>query len=608
MSSEYKKNRSKLAASAASVKHHSDSDESGDSDSEPELEIKINKNHRNSAAAAATKELIIGDKLDVPVATREYTTDHKEPDTILIALCQSLSAIRQQNIPPGTGPSISSHSPVPLFYTVDTIEKPAEILKLNEKSGIKKGITGKEIQCDWKTCLENPEHRFIARFPVTPQIQSDRHQFRLTFQLASGDYVDLLKEIQTLITQATTANEKTLTLNLTLTDEQKQQLLHNLKGTIKEGDKDYHIRIHGISVVDRVNHLPISWLGTLLTYEPVLKKPNSWCNTKGISNVHYHGTGSSSSSNSKPGYCIPPCNEIHDTMETFYTLPKYHTHPNVSRWCNVRYKSLVHRLEKCELGINMKAQIKGEDWIAQYTVYEIEMPLVTSTESDDVIQWMIWDRYPDLLLRTKAVPDITEKEVIEFSKIRINDNAPPSIRFLKVVFDSVLNEYKPFMKQNRFLMRLSDEVTFKLQSERSVDTIKQDLSRFVSNPTSPRMNASLFGTFSISLLVEYEQYVGQNNSLVKRSSSNGTSSTVEAKMNTNSLTSDININNNRNKSSRMDYIRQATEESNRIKREREQEEQEEEEREGNPTTTTTTVKARSSYASRSSYRPLVVHS
>lgn len=386
----------------------------------------------------------------------------------------------------------------PLVYLIDLKTKKQDILDYNSNPP-------DWVTTDWLTALTNPkQHHFNTFFPIP--IHSNHgvvHSTRLQFSLEAGDHINIEKETINIIKSPT---HHTI---LKLSPDQKEQLLNVLQGTInsdtftrdpnnKDNDDSnklgvYHGRIRGIALTGFINDIPISLAATLITTDPITNESKTWCNTKQMN------TCRSSSFSGTSAFNIPACKSSNELLEPIWTPPPQHTHPDLSRWLNVNYTELKDKLASIQLG---GAAPKTQIGKAIYSIYEVIMPELTSIVCENIIQFIVMDRYADILLRTRAIPYITELHVEEFTKYHTDFK---SFKILKCVMDSIVIEYEPFMRQSDYLMSFSGDIALLLLPERSKEQALADLQRYISNKqtTSGQSNN---GQLNITIQIEYEKY------------------------------------------------------------------------------------------------------
>jgi hypothetical protein len=446
----------------------------------------------------------------------------KKINPVLVQACNDNA--RRWKHPEWTGTQPLSYPESPLKYIIDFnhINDPETIKRLNGNNS-------------WKGALEDTTRRcFISPPPVDVHLESQVHSVKLTFTLPGGDYQNLPKVCERILVAS--RNKKGFT-NLSLNADQKQQLFKMLGETVDSSTTKmdtscsggYHMLIRDIYVTDYNNNLPITLGGMLITHDPLTNKEKSWCNTRHISNVR------SSAFKGASAVVIPACSSVKDVKDQMWTVPLEHYHPDVSRFLNVNYDSLKSELKEMKLsgkarkvpiGVEpTKAQLKENpdaDKRITYSLYEIKMPELTATRAENMIQFIVMERYADILLRTSAIPDITTTQETLYTAY---DTGMKGYRFLSVVFDSIVDEYEPYMRHRNYLMSLDGEVTFALMPERPLNEVEQDITNFNADSKAQYYGQPL----SVTIQIDFETFQNNEAILPKSSSSSSGGTLVKKK-------------------------------------------------------------------------------
>lgn len=420
--------------------------------------------------------LIDGDDLDIDSCLETYfESDTKTRDTALIELCTRISLYWK--VPSAIMSPLTTHPNIKV-WAADSSYTYATDQKLNNGY-------------QWLVCLNDPKtRRFISKCPVPSHYPSEEHHVYIHFSLPDGDYTDLILAHHSIIN----ATKQSGSYKLVLGNRIRDQLKKICGDSIKQDDLDYHFLLKNVTVLSRRNDSALSLSVALVTTDPETREPQVWCDTRQIASA------SDPTRDSGPMFILPALSSESFTAEPMWTQPPEHNHPDVRRWLHADYTVAQQSLHS-KLVHDTKVTI-GNDTVGRgsYSIYRIEMPDADATKTDSPLQFIIWERYGSLLLRTKAIPGINATQLKEFTEYNVADK---SFRVIKAVYDSIFQEYAKYMRHRDYLVSLNKEISLSLTPVGSIDKASKAAEAFKNNAKGGYM-----GAINSTLQITYEKFIG----------------------------------------------------------------------------------------------------
>jgi hypothetical protein len=459
-----------LPSRKAEYTSHEDDDDEDDEVTEEEDDEDEREYDEDDDDAKRIEE-IDGDDLDIVAVLDNYECK----DAAIAEACKTIAAMAYDE--KTTGPLQSLAPDSQQVYIIDRCTTSAEIGAFNGNR-------------TWKQCLDDTTKRcYLPRFPYKSHAETVVHSMLLKFAPPSGDFVDLRREAREMT--------KSGGHSLVFTAAARKALKRALGDTVKQNNKDYHLKVRSISIVSVKWPLPISVKARLLTFDPVQKQLKNWCNVS-------HGLCCASGASTASGFVIPAMSTTATVADVIWTAPLHHMEADYSRWVNVGYDRLKSRLEKTCLQTS-KVKIGH----CMYSIYRIPVPsLFTETSTNDIETFLLWSRYADIRLRTQALPGVEKASEWEpFVAYKDDkDTGTTYYTVVKVVFDSLVDEYMQYMSQGDSLMSIGGDIRLTLECARDAEVAMRDITAYETAFASNSSSGGCVGSYEITLQVEYETF------------------------------------------------------------------------------------------------------
>lgn len=392
--------------------------------------------------------------------------------------------------------AVKTHN-IPKYLTIDTYSKrnEAEVFVLNKSRTWLYHIT----RYDSRT------HK--SPFPLTPHCQLQQH-VDLTFAF-DGDYLDLEQEFTSLIG----SKPRQIVLN---TDALKASLVDQVYTT--SATRDYHIKPISLRVLRVQNDFPISINVGLYTSVPGSLEKKLWSSGQDVAtwdtsivNNLYTVDGQHTG--------MPVLNR-----RMMWKADPIHTSPEFARFIMVNpyilkadLRNRVMRRKEDLMEINGKKE----------AVYKFPCPKENIHVFDSVLFWILVTYWPVLYKEHLEFPGLSSKDFATLMTYNTEKDKETGftggyIRILKTVFDRLVAGFSKIMNHRDHLMNI-DHMCLELKAARPPAVADKDMRRFLSIDSK---SGSRFGTFKITIRLEFEKFINRGPALVDPNQQNTTSATT----------------------------------------------------------------------------------